>query len=105
MTSMIYEHFLELALGICTSMMGFAIKRMKKKIDEQESIKMGVQALLRDRLIQTYNYYVEKGYCPIYARDNIKALATEYYNLGGNGVVHTLMEKLDDLPTDIPKGV
>lgn len=101
MKDWVYEHLLEIFFGALTTGMGFALKKMKKKISEQEAIKMGVQALLRDRIIQAYNTYMEKGFCPIYARENITALATEYFNLGGNGVVHSLMEKLDELPTSL----
>ena len=44
---------------------------------------------------------MEKGYMPIYERENLEHLTTEYYALNGNGVVHSLVEKLDKLPTQI----
>lgn len=60
----------------------------------------GMQALLRDRIIQSYNYYHDKGYCPIYARENIKKLYNPYHELGGNDVATDLVEELFELPTD-----
>lgn len=100
MKEWIMQYWLEILFGLTTTVFSFVVKKLAKKINEQESVKLGVQALLRDRIIQTYTNYNDKGFCPIYARENITALVKEYYNLGGNGVVHSLMEKLDELPTD-----
>lgn len=76
------------------------IKEFDTKLKEQDAIKLGVQALLRDRIIQSYNSYFDRGYCPIYARDNIRNLYTQYHDLGGNGTVTELVKKIDDLPTE-----
>lgn len=103
MPEWITRYWIEFLFGIVTTGFGFAIKRFNKKINEQESIKMGVQALLRDRILQAYTHYMEKGFCPIYARENIQELARQYFNLGGNGVVSSLLEKLNELPTEKPK--
>lgn len=64
------------------------------------ALKMGVQALLRDRIIQAYNHYRDKGEYPIYARQNVESLYKQYHALGGNGVVTGLVRTLDDLPTE-----
>lgn len=101
MRDWLIKHLLEICFGLVTTGMGLAIKKMSKKINEQGAVKLGVQALLRDRIIQMYFHYKDKGYCPIYARENLQALSKEYYNLGGNGVVHQLMDKLNSLPTDL----
>ena len=47
---------------------------------------------------------MELGFCPVYARESIEQMAMQYYNLGGNGVVHQLMDKLEELPTISPRG-
>ena len=59
----------------------------------------GVQALLRNAIIASFNKHMEKGYMPIYERENIQKMFEEYRKLGGNGTVLTLMEKLEGLPT------
>lgn len=38
---------------------------------DQSCIKLGVSAILRDRIIQSYNLHLERGYCAIRDRDNI----------------------------------
>ncbi len=75
-------------------------RKLACKMKEQDAIKLGIQALLRDRIIQSYNHYMEKECCPIYALENVIALYVQYNALGGNGAVTELIEKLKDLPTE-----
>lgn len=75
----------------------FALYRAKKR--ENDALRAGVQALLRDRIIQAYNHYVcEKGWVPIYAKESIDACYNSYEALGDNGVIDSLMEQLNELP-------
>lgn len=75
----------------------FALYRAKKR--ENDALRAGVQALLRDRIIQAYNHYVcEKGWAPIYAKESIDACYKSYEALGDNGVIDSLMEQLNELP-------
>lgn len=104
MTEWILKYWLQVIFGGILTLIAWTVKKLSKKMNEQEAIKMGVQALLRDRIIQAYNVYMERGYCPIYGRENLTELAKQYENLGGNGVVPQLMEKIQCLPTDSPDG-
>lgn len=75
----------------------FALYRAKKR--ENDALRAGVQALLRDRIIQAYNHYVcEQGWVPIYAKESIDACYKSYEALGDNGVIDSLMEQLNELP-------
>lgn len=75
----------------------YALYRQKQK--ENTALKLGVQALLRDRIIQAYNHYVkDKGFIPIYAKESINACYKSYEALGENGVINDLMEQINDLP-------
>lgn len=70
--------------------------RQKKK--ENDALKAGVQALLRDRIIQAYNHYVQdKGWIPIYAKESIDACYKSYEALGDNGVIDNLMQQINEL--------
>ena len=75
-------------------------KRTKKNSDENRAFRGGMVALLRDRIIQAYNYYMDKGYFPIYARENVTGMHEQYKKLGGNGVITGLITDLMKLPTD-----
>ena len=78
------------------------VYRAKKK--ENDALKAGVQALLRDRIIQAYNHYVQdKGWIPIYAKESIDACYKSYEALGDNGVIDNLMEQINELQNYPPK--
>lgn len=80
----------------------FALYRAKKK--ENNALKAGLQALLRDRIIQAYNHYVQdKGWIPIYAKESIDACYKSYEALGDNGVIDNLMQQINELQNYPPK--
>lgn len=99
----VIKYLLEIIFGSVLFGFGVGFKKLTKKVKEQDAIKLGIQALLRDRIIQSYNHYQEKCFCPIYARDNVRALYTQYHALGGNGTVTELVEKLSEMPTELIK--
>lgn len=95
-----FGYLLNLVAGAVASYV-FALYRQKKK--ENDALKAGLQALLRDRIIQAYNHYVDgKGWIPIYALESINACYKSYEALGENGVINGLMEQLNDLPNYEP---
>ena len=64
----------------------------------------GLQALLRDRIIQAYNHYVQdRGWIPIYAKESIDACYKSYEALGDNGVIDNLMQQINELQNYPPK--
>lgn len=77
-----------------------AYRKLAARVRRQEAVELGIQALLRDRMIRAYNHYTEKGYCPIYARENVEELYHRYHDLGGNGTITGLIDKLRELPTE-----
>lgn len=91
------EYGLELILGGLTS--GFVLLAGMVL-----ALFNGVRALLRDRIIQAYNYYLSKGCCPIYALENVERMYQAYHTLHGNGTVTKLVERLKQLPTDCTTG-
>lgn len=68
------------------------------KLEEHDLLKASLRALLKDRIIQSYNHYTDKGYIPIYAHENIHNLYAQYENLGGNGTICNLINSIDKLP-------
>lgn len=67
-----------------------------------KAIKMGLQALLRAQLISDWNKWSERGYAPIYARQNFENCWTQYHSLGANGVMDDIHAKFLNLPTEPP---
>ena len=64
------------------------------------AIKCGLPALLRAQLIADYNKWEEKGYAPIYARENFQNCWVQYHALGANGVMDDIHDRFLELPTE-----
>ena len=97
------EIFLDKFLGQIFNALAGAIitllwTMLRAKKRENDALKEGMQALLRDRIIQAYNYYSDKGWIPIYAMESIEACYKSYEELGENGVIDNLMRQLRELP-------
>ena len=103
MQEFIIKYWLEVAFGSAITILGIAYRKLKKRLIRQAAIEVGIQALLRDRIIQIHNHYTEEEYCPIYAKENIEQLYTSYKELGGNGTVKDLVDKLMGYPTELPE--
>lgn len=84
--------------GVLTAFGKYIIGRAKVNDERTEAVCHGVQALLRDRLYQSYDHYMEKGYAPIYAKENFENMYNQYHNLGLNGVMDNHYEKFMKLP-------
>ena len=76
------------------------VKRQKEESVKNVALNEGMQALLRDRIIQAYNHYNDMGYCPIYAKENVKRMYSAYHVLGGNDVATKLKDELLEMPTE-----
>lgn len=74
--------------------------KVKKQVQKQDAVEMGMQALLRTHIIQGYNQSKEKGYCHIYEMENVQGMYNAYHALGGNGTITELVERLKDMPTE-----
>ena len=90
---------LVLGSGIGIPIISVIVKKIKVQDKKIEAMCYGTQALLRDRLITSYNKYKYKGYAPIYAKENFENMWKQYHNLGANGVMDEIHEKFKNLPT------
>lgn len=83
-------------IGIFTQ---FLLNRLKASEQKQIALELGVQALLRDRLIYQYEKYKARGYAPIYAKENFENLYEQYHKLGANGVMDSIHEEFKNFPS------
>ena len=88
--------------GLLVSAGTYILGRLKATDKKTEAVCLGVQALLRDRLISEYNKYSEKGFAPIYAKENFDNMWKQYHNLGVNGVMDEVHERFLALPERRP---
>lgn len=103
MPEWIVKYWVEWLFGIVVTVLGILIRkintRVKQTASKNDAIETGVQALLRAQMISDYNHYSDKGYAPIYARENFENEYQQYKNLGGNGVMSDIRDKFRALPT------
>lgn len=67
---------------------------------KDRALESGVQCLLRDSIVSSYEKYANQGYCPIHGRETIKQSYTAYKALGGNDVATELYHRIMKLPVD-----
>ena len=84
--------------ALAGAIIAYLVAIIRQKNKENNALKEGMQALLRDRIIQAYNHYSDKGWIPIYAMESIDACYKSYEELGENGVIDNLMNQLRELP-------
>lgn len=100
----IVDYWIEWAMAGLAGMLGLGYRKLSKRLktanQESDALRQGMRALLRDRLIQQYNYYTDKGRWPIYARDSMLDMYKQYKALGGNGAITSIMQDLEELPTE-----
>lgn len=85
------------------------LKRADEKADEtrqaaedarrrSDAIAAGMQALLRDRLLQGYRFCQEKGFADFEERENLENVYEQYHALGGNGSMTDMRRAFRALP-------
>lgn len=104
----ILPYIISLASGCVLVVCTYKINKMLQKRDKaalaeankQQAIAEGVKCLLRDAIVTAFNKYTDKGFCPIYAKENVTRAFKAYKALDGNGVVEELYEKLKKMPEE-----
>ena len=76
--------------------------RKRTKSHDTQIVEDGLQCLLRAEIIRSHEKYMAKGYCPIYAKENLKRAYGAYRALGGNDVATDLYHECMALPVDQP---
>lgn len=75
-----------------------AEETQKAQQAQSQAIMLGVQALLRDRLLQGYRHYIAQGWAAYEDRQNLENIYTQYEALGPNSVMDQLHNQFIVLP-------
>lgn len=74
---------------------------LKYILNQIKGVRMGVKALLRANMISEYESWHDRGYAPLYAKQNFENLWVQYHAIKGpNGVMDDLHTKFLALPTE-----
>ncbi len=77
-------------------------KKNKTHRLEIEYLKLGIQALLRDRLLESYKACKKRGWISIQDKENFNNMYCQYHSLGQNGVMDGVYKEVMSLPTEPP---
>lgn len=95
MTEFVFKYWIDFIMGIIAT---YCVKKVNKFKIENDSSRTGMRALLRNSITKECIDYIERGYCPLAARDNIQNMYESYHLLGGNGVVTEMVNEVKKLP-------
>ncbi len=90
--------------AVCSGVVSGVIVWAKMRKKKDNAIADGVQCLLRAEIIRKHDKYMERRYCPIYAKEALRREYKAYHALGGNDVATALYKEIMALPTEPPKG-
>ncbi len=103
-TSYISAHWVEWLFAALLAFLGWGYRNVSNRLKSEQmknaAIADGVQSLLRDNIVNNYNKYGDKGFCPIYAKESIRKTYAAYHALGGNDVATGLYHKILAMPED-----
>ena len=100
--------------GVVGVLIAVFLKRpLEKRVTKSEEVSarvelqnkatmLGVQALLRDRLLQAFNFYLARGWIGADDRANIDNMYVQYEALGENNVISDIYNQVRALPTIKP---
>lgn len=71
---------------------------MVQKHSKKDVKARAILALLHDKLFYLCDRYVKEGWIAVDDFDNVTCLYEPYVEMGGNGTVHALYEKVKKLP-------
>lgn len=95
----------QMALTIITAVLtsgglwAFIQNYFNKKNQNKSAIAVGLQCLLRDRLLQAEKEYSAQGYCEADDKTNMQHMFKAYEDLGGNDVAHEAYNRIIKLPS------
>lgn len=103
----IISHWIEWLFAAIAALASFGYRqvsiRLIKEQSRTEAIASGIQCLLRDRIVDSFNKYNSRGYCPIYVKESLQKLYKAYHDgLGGNDVASGLYDKLMAMQEERP---
>ena len=94
----ISAHWVQWLFAAAVGLLGWGNRKLTARIkaeqERNEAIAEGMQSLLRESIVDNYNKYTDKGFCPIYAKESLKKVYGADHRLGGNDVATELYHKL-----------
>lgn len=88
---------------IVGGLIGYISQRSKNDKKDRETTRQGIQALLRNALLQDGERFIKAGYADNEHKQNYDNMFNCYHNLGKNGVMNNLHDQVMLLPIEKPE--
>ncbi len=88
--------------AIVTSVIASVVNGVKHNKKKERKVESGIQCLLRAEIIRQSEKWLNRGFCPIYAKDALVKEYESYHELGGNGTITEIYHELIALPNEKP---
>lgn len=98
MINFIIRYWIEFIFGLIISILGFIYKQICDHYKMIISTKNGVKVLLKNEIIKYYHEALTKNTITLFEKETLLDLYREYKQLGGNGLIENLIEKIDAIP-------
>ena len=79
------------------------VSELETKLQDEKVLKIAMQAVLKDRIIQQYKIFKENNKLSLIDKDNLSSLFKNYTALDGNSGVDALYKEMMDAPVEILK--
>lgn len=83
----------------------YLVTSRQKEKDLQERLQIlcyGVQALLRNKMLELHEVYRVAGWCTVDQKVNFENIYSCYHTLGTNGVMTKIKDEVLAMPTEAP---
>ena len=74
-------------------------KKQQTLFQRYHAVNDGIKCLLRAEIIRDHSHYLNMGYIPMSAMENVLESYRAYPSLGGNGTITKMVEELKQLQT------
>ena len=94
----ILKYWIQELFALVIAIITWLWRALLRRKQENEQCRVGMMALLHDRMYQAGSFFIARGYCTPEDRSNLEYLYKPYKALGGNGTGETLYKKCQELP-------
>ena len=100
----IHKYWLQFLLGLSAGALGTALARLKKSLRWRKSVNDAILAVLHDRLFAECQRVLSRDPCVVTEEEleNLELMFKSYEELGGNGTIKKLMERIRQYAKIVP---
>ncbi len=98
MSEFLMQTYLVILPVVLTSSMGYIVWLLKKQKSDRDANSKGTMLLLRARLIEYHDEWIDRGHTTKHGLQNFLEMYDAYHALGGNGMVTELKKEIEHLP-------